>query len=98
MSRGNTTLNQQLAAAIQEIACGAIHAIVDVAKAPAAKTSSPDRSDEMGEAAMERALRSQEGVFPRRATVLGREDQDRYVKGKPVHDASGKFRRSDAKG
>jgi hypothetical protein len=43
-------------------------------------------------------LRRQEGVLPRRGTLLGPESEDRYKKGIPIHDATGKFRRSDAKG
>jgi hypothetical protein len=43
-------------------------------------------------------LRSREGVLPRRATYLAGASKERYQKGTPVHDASGKFRRSDAKG
>jgi hypothetical protein len=98
VSRQNT-LNQQLAAAIQEIATGAIHAIVDVARSPAARSAPGKSEDDVTDAkGLDELLRPQEGVLSRRGTVLGTESAERYAKGKPVHDASGKFRRSDAKG
>lgn len=93
------SVNQQLAAAISEIATGAISAIVDISKSPAARQGGTDKSDYVVDKRnFDEVLRSQEGVLPRRATLLGGNSEERYIKGKPVHDASGKFRRGDAKG
>jgi hypothetical protein len=83
------SLNQAIAAKIERIATAAIRAIGECGKGDDYKTDAKGFED---------TLRPQEGVLPRRATLLGPESEDRYRKGKPVHDASGKFRRSDAKG
>ena len=84
------TLNQSIAAKIERIATTAIKAI--------AGTDTQKKDDVVDARGLDNLLRSQEGVLPRRGTLLGQEDKDRYAKGKPIHDASGKFRRSDVKG
>ena len=99
--RRGVVLNTQLAAAIQDIATTAMRSIVDMAKSPAARAGAPadGKSDYVTDAKeFDALLQPQEGVLPRRGTLLGGNSEERYIKGKPVHDASGKFRRSDAKG
>jgi len=83
------SLNQSIAAKIERIATTAIRTIAECANGEDRVTDSKGLAEK---------LRPQEGVFDRRATLLGPQSEERYRKGKPVHDASGKFRPSDAKG
>lgn len=90
------SLNQEIASKIEAIATTAIHALTECkGKEVTAKNTEEDVTDAQG---LDDTLRKQEGALSRRATVLGPESLTRYKKGVPVHDASGKFRRSDAKG
>lgn len=83
------TLNQTLADRIERIATTAINRIAEC------RTQGDDVTTSQG---LAQKLLAQEGVFSRRATYLGPQSEDRYKKGPAIHDASGKFRRSDAKG
>lgn len=91
MQRRGLVANQSIASKIERIATTAIRSIEAV--------SNHCKEDDVTDAAgLDDTLRRQEGVLPRRATLLGPESEGRYKKGIPIHDASGKFRRSDAKG
>jgi hypothetical protein len=88
--RRGMVLNQSIAAKIERISTAAIKALRDIGQ---------ERPDYVTDArGLDDVLRKQEGVLPRRATLLGPESEDRYKAGPLVHDGKGRFRRGDAKG
>jgi hypothetical protein len=90
MRRGLAT-NQRIADAISKIATTAIKSIEAVSKGGGEDMVTDGKG-------FDKILRPQEGVFPRQATLLGPQSEERYVKGKPIRDGQGRYRPSDAKG
>jgi hypothetical protein len=96
------SLNNELAEAIERVATAAFEAL-SKCNAPTRRsgTGAPagDTRDKVtDEKGFEDTLLKQEGALDRRATLLGPESENRYVKGPLAHDAKGRFRRGDAKG